>query len=123
MRKLVESTFVTLDGVIENPQNWSGPYWDDEHARYAHDLLFAADALLLGRQTYEVLLRRGHRDQASPSRRVPLLVFPVIAGCGARLLEGIDHRASARGDDEVRLGNRRPHLRSEVTRATRCRCA
>lgn len=54
MRKLVESTFVTLDGVIENPQNWSPPYWDDEHAGYASKLLWAADALLLGRKTYEV---------------------------------------------------------------------
>jgi dihydrofolate reductase len=53
MRKLVESTFVTLDGVIEDPQDWSPPYWDDEHAAYARKLLFASDALLLGRVTYE----------------------------------------------------------------------
>ena len=53
MRKLVESTFVTLDGVIENPQNWGPPYWNDEHNAYASKLLFAADALLLGRKTYE----------------------------------------------------------------------
>jgi dihydrofolate reductase len=53
MRKLVESTFVTLDGVIENPQDWGPPYWDDEHASYARKLLFDADALLLGRATYE----------------------------------------------------------------------
>ncbi len=53
MRKLVESTFVTLDGVIRSPEKWGPPYWDDEHNSYAHDLLFAADALLLGRATYE----------------------------------------------------------------------
>ncbi len=53
MRKLVESTFVTLDGVIGSPQEWGAPYWDEEHAGYAHGLLFAADALLLGRVTYE----------------------------------------------------------------------
>jgi len=53
MRTLVESTFVTLDGVIGSPEKWGPPYWDDEHAKYAHDLLFAADALLLGRKTYE----------------------------------------------------------------------
>jgi dihydrofolate reductase len=53
MRKLVESTFMTLDGVIENPQNWSPPYWDEEHMAYASGLLSAADALLLGRATYE----------------------------------------------------------------------
>src|SRR5687767_4303962 len=62
MRKLVESTFVTLDGVIDSPQRWSGPYWDDEHNKYSRDMLFAADALLLGRVTYETFA------EAWPSR-------------------------------------------------------
>lgn len=62
MRKLVESTFVTLDGVIESPQVWGTPYWDDEHAGYAARLLSEADALLLGRRTYEVFA------QAWPTR-------------------------------------------------------
>jgi dihydrofolate reductase len=53
MRKLVESTFVTLDAVISSPEKWGAPYRNDEHNKYAHDLLFAADALLLGRKTYE----------------------------------------------------------------------
>jgi dihydrofolate reductase len=53
MRKLVESTFVTLDGVISSPERLGAAYWDDEHHKYASDLLFEADALLLGRATYE----------------------------------------------------------------------
>jgi dihydrofolate reductase len=53
MRKLIESTFMTLDGVISNPHEWSGPYWDDEHSGYGAGLLTDADALLLGRKTYE----------------------------------------------------------------------
>ncbi|MGH9226247.1 MAG: dihydrofolate reductase family protein [Acidimicrobiales bacterium] len=53
MRKLVESTFVSLDGVISDPQKWSAKYWDDEYMGYARKLLFDADALLLGRVTYE----------------------------------------------------------------------
>jgi dihydrofolate reductase len=53
MRKLVESTFMTLDGVIDNPQNWSPAYWDDEHNAYAQKLMAGADELLLGRKTYE----------------------------------------------------------------------
>jgi dihydrofolate reductase len=60
--KLVESTFISLDGVMSEPQRWGPPYWDDEHAGYAHDLLFASDALLLGRKTYEGF------SQAWPSR-------------------------------------------------------
>ncbi|MFD0360694.1 dihydrofolate reductase family protein [Nocardia sp. GCM10030253] len=52
MRKLIESTFVTTDGVIAEPHRWGAPYWDNEHADYAAGLLFASDALLLGRETY-----------------------------------------------------------------------
>jgi dihydrofolate reductase len=66
MRKLVESTFVTLDGVIENPQNWSPPYWNDEHAGYATKLLFAADALLLGRKTYEAFAEAWPQRSGDP---------------------------------------------------------
>ena len=34
MRKLVETTFVSLDGVMSNPQDWAPPYWDDEYTAY-----------------------------------------------------------------------------------------
>jgi hypothetical protein len=44
MRKLIESTFVSLDGVISNPQDYSPPYWDDEHGAYAASLMQGADA-------------------------------------------------------------------------------
>ena len=49
MRKLINSTYITLDGVIENPM-WSMPYFDGE---FAESQTRAADALLMGRVTYE----------------------------------------------------------------------
>jgi dihydrofolate reductase len=52
MRKVVVSTYVTLDGVFEDPA-WSAPYWSDEAQQFAREQLFASDALLLGRTTYE----------------------------------------------------------------------
>jgi hypothetical protein len=55
MSKLVEATQVTLGGEIGSPDAWAHPYLDDQHARYANELLTAADALLLGRLTYEGL--------------------------------------------------------------------
>src|SRR5580700_6392514 len=55
MSKLVEATHVTLGGEIGSPDAWARPYLDDEHARYAEKLLTMADALLLGRLTYEGL--------------------------------------------------------------------
>ena len=51
MRKLIESTHVSLGGEIGSIGNWAFPYLDEEHQDYANRLLFAADALLLGRLT------------------------------------------------------------------------
>jgi dihydrofolate reductase len=53
MRRLIESTHVSLGGEIGSPQDWAFPYLDAEHAGYATGLLGGADALLLGRRTYE----------------------------------------------------------------------
>lgn len=52
MRKIIVSMFMALDGVVENPM-WTFPYWNDEIASFKHAELFGADALLLGRVTYE----------------------------------------------------------------------
>jgi dihydrofolate reductase len=52
VRKVVASTYVTLDGVFEEP-SWSAPYWSDDAQLFARDQLWASDALLLGRATYE----------------------------------------------------------------------
>jgi dihydrofolate reductase len=57
MRKLIEVTFQSLDGVVDAPDivHEAQPYFlsDPEHDNYARGRLFAADALLLGRKTYE----------------------------------------------------------------------
>jgi dihydrofolate reductase len=55
MRKLIESTHVSLGGAIDAPQDWAFPYLNEEHNDYANGLLAQADALLLGRVTYEGL--------------------------------------------------------------------
>jgi dihydrofolate reductase len=52
MRKLINSTYLALDGVIENPM-WTGPYFDDEAGAFAGTQTEAADALLMGRATYD----------------------------------------------------------------------
>ncbi|WP_199513776.1 dihydrofolate reductase family protein [Nucisporomicrobium flavum] len=52
MGKLVAVSYVTLDGVFEEPA-WSGPYFNDELGSWQDANLREADALLLGRKTYE----------------------------------------------------------------------
>ncbi len=53
MRKVILSPYVTLDGIMEAPNEWSFQFWNDELAKYKNDELFASDALLLGRITYQ----------------------------------------------------------------------
>ena len=54
MRKVVATEYVTLDGVMEDPGgSWSFQFWNQEAAKFKFDELFASDALLLGRVTYE----------------------------------------------------------------------
>jgi dihydrofolate reductase len=53
MSKVVVTMFLSLDGVLDEPQNWSFPYWNDEIAKFKTDELFATAAHLLGRVTYE----------------------------------------------------------------------
>ena len=53
MRKVINSTYVSLDGVVTNPQEWTFEFRDDTANRFAFEQLMAADALLMGRRTYE----------------------------------------------------------------------
>jgi dihydrofolate reductase len=62
MGKVVAAEYVSVDGRMEmqDPEGkederggWTAPYWNDELQQMQYDLLFASDALLLGRVTYE----------------------------------------------------------------------
>ena len=56
MRQLINSTYITLDGVVENPHLWPslgrGP--SDEGDAIQTDLLQTCDIVLMGRRTYDV---------------------------------------------------------------------
>jgi dihydrofolate reductase len=53
VRKIIESTLVSLDGVIGDPHLWAMDYFDNEAEKFALELLSASDAMLMGRRTYE----------------------------------------------------------------------
>jgi dihydrofolate reductase len=55
MRRIRMAMFMSVDGVIEDP-GWTAPFWNDELAELQKDVLFASDALLLGRVTYEAFV-------------------------------------------------------------------
>lgn len=67
MRKLIVHEFITLDGVIQAPGGdtedtdggfpyggWTLPYWHDEIGAHIGQEFSGADALLLGRKTWQI---------------------------------------------------------------------
>jgi dihydrofolate reductase len=67
MRKIVVSTFLTLDGVMQAPGDpqedtegefkqggWQLPYFDEESGQIMSESMAATEALLLGRKTYQI---------------------------------------------------------------------
>ena len=56
MRKIIEYTLVSVDGVFGDPQNWGlRNFQDDAYLRDGLGQLLACDAMLMGRHTYEIL--------------------------------------------------------------------
>jgi dihydrofolate reductase len=67
MRQLIIAEFITLDGVIQAPGGkdedtdggfvhggWTWPYWHDDIGAHFFEAMAQADAILLGRKTWEI---------------------------------------------------------------------
>ena len=67
MRRIVVAEFMTLDGVIQAPGGvqedtdggfahggWTWPYWHDDIGKPFFQAMAQADALLLGRRTWQI---------------------------------------------------------------------
>src|SRR5215211_4203137 len=74
MRRVIVSEFVSLDCVMEAPERWTLQFGSEEQERFKYDELAAADALLLGRTTYEGFAAAwpGMMDQYEGPRRAEL---------------------------------------------------
>jgi dihydrofolate reductase len=53
MRKITAGLFISLDGVVEAPDQWHFPYFNDEMGAAVDATLGAADTVLFGRTTYD----------------------------------------------------------------------
>src|ERR671935_647745 len=53
MRKIVAGLFISLDGVIEGPNDWMGPWFNPELGQAVGSMMAAQDTMLLGRVTYD----------------------------------------------------------------------
>jgi dihydrofolate reductase len=77
MRKIIAGMFITLDGVVEAPEKWNPPYYDDELNQAVMPQIAAADTHLYGRRSYE-MFRRVFTGPAAPPHAPLMTNTPKI---------------------------------------------
>jgi dihydrofolate reductase len=70
MRKVIQSTLISLDGVVDDVSSWGRKYFDPAWWKSATQALEACDALLLGRNTYEMLAERSRSVDNAYTRQI-----------------------------------------------------
>ena len=119
MRKIVSFTHATLDGYIDEPHKWSFPYFDKELQDYGVRMTLAADALLLGRITYEGMAQawptRGGDPFADHVNSITKYVVasqpvdatawePTVVIAGPNLLDEVSRLKQVEGGDIIIWG-------------------
>jgi dihydrofolate reductase len=119
VRKIINFTHATLDGYIDAPHEWSFPYADEELQDHLLAMTLPADALLLGRITYEGMAqawptRSGHpfADHVNSitkyvvaSRPVDTTAWdPTVVIAGPYLIDEVDRLKAAEGGDIIIWG-------------------
>jgi dihydrofolate reductase len=70
MRKILASLFTTLDGVVETPEKWHFPYFNEEMGAAVGALMRGTQ--LLGRKTYETFAATWPAREAAGGDDAPL---------------------------------------------------
>jgi dihydrofolate reductase len=119
MSTIINFTHATLDGYIDNPHEWSLQYSDEELQDYLLTMHLAADALLLGRITYEGMAQAWPTRSGDPFsdhvNSIPKYVVasnpvdtttwdPTVVITGANLLDDVTRLKETDGADIVIWG-------------------
>lgn len=109
MRKLIVSTFLTLDGVMQAPGGpeededdnfthggWSVGYWDEQVGQFMSELMSTPFDLVLGRKTYDIFAAHwphaSEEDGAKPlndaTKYVASRSHPTLEWSKSVLIEG-----------------------------------
>ena len=122
MPKIIASTHATLDGYIDDPHKWSFQYANEELQGYGLKMTLAADALLLGRITYEGMAQAWPTRGGNPfadhvnsitkyvvaSRPVDTAAWdPTVVVAGPDLLDEVSRLKQAEGGDILTWGTGR----------------
>jgi dihydrofolate reductase len=116
MGKLVVGTFLTLDGVMQGPGGpeedteggfehggWSVPFWgDDRMGEFMDESMGRADAVLLGRKTYEIFA--GHWPNVGDDDPMAAKLNSVQKYVASTTLDTVDWQNSTLIEGDVAEG-------------------
>jgi dihydrofolate reductase len=115
MRKITAGLFISLDGVVEAPDQWHFPWFNDEMGEIVGAQMAASDTMLLGRRTYEEFAsywphQGGDEPFAAAMNETPKLVVSTT-------LERADWQNSTivRGLEELRSIREQPGRNLGIT--------
>jgi dihydrofolate reductase len=114
MRKIINFSHATLDGYIDEPHEWSFQYSNEELQDYLLEMHLAADALLLGRITYQGMAEAWPAQGGNPfadhvnsitkyvvaSKPVDTTAWdPTVVIAGPDLVDEVSRLRKAKGGD------------------------
>ncbi|HET9782355.1 MAG TPA: dihydrofolate reductase family protein [Candidatus Dormibacteraeota bacterium] len=97
--RLVATEYISLDGVFEEPGEWSFPYFDEQAAQFKFEELNATDAQLLGRKTYEGFAKAWPTMEGTGDFGVKMNTMPKYVVTST--LKDLDWSGSKRIDGDV----------------------
>jgi dihydrofolate reductase len=126
VRKIAAGLFVSLDGVVETPERWSMPFFNEELGQEVGAQMAAADTLLVGRITYQGFAAAfggqsgGDADHMNSVRKVVVsTTLDKAEWQNATLIKGNVDEEIANLKRQPALPIRRPKRRELETRAYR----
>ncbi len=54
MRRIINSTYLSLDGVVQLPERWTFDYRDEAADKFGHEQLASCGGVLMGRKAYDI---------------------------------------------------------------------
>ena len=88
MKKIIAGLFISLDGVVEAPDQWHFPYFNEEMGAAVDASLGRSDTMLFGRKTYDSFAGAWPERESAGGEDAPFakaLATPARSSCRTRI--------------------------------------
>jgi hypothetical protein len=115
MRRVIESTLVSADGVIGEPHAWTGEHFGEQAVAHALQRLQRSDVMVMGRRTYEMFSQLW----ATADDEYGARIYESPSSCSPRPWSGRRRRLGGRSPPTRRTARPSAPSTTSPTRASR----